>query len=99
MSDTLESGWVAQGPKVTEFEKKVAEHEDVREGKLHCRAARSLMERDHFRDLNRGYEDRQVRRAVNHIPGGPCCLAERYMPFRNRNGILGNTWLSEYRTE
>lgn len=32
ISDALESGWVAQGPKVTEFEKKVAEHEDVREG-------------------------------------------------------------------
>ncbi len=28
----LDSGWVAQGPKVAEFEKKVAEHEGVAEG-------------------------------------------------------------------
>ncbi len=32
MADTLDSGWVAQGPKVTEFEKKVAEHEGIKEG-------------------------------------------------------------------
>lgn len=32
MSDTLDSGWVAQGPKVTEFERKIAEHEGVSEG-------------------------------------------------------------------
>lgn len=29
---TLETGWVAQGPKVAEFEKRVAEHEGVGEG-------------------------------------------------------------------
>ena len=32
ISASLESGWVAQGPKVAEFEKKVAEHEGVAEG-------------------------------------------------------------------
>lgn len=32
IGNTLDSGWVAQGPKVTEFEKKVAEHEMVAEG-------------------------------------------------------------------
>lgn len=32
ISDSLESGWVAQGPKVTEFEKKIALHEGVAEG-------------------------------------------------------------------
>lgn len=32
MSDTLATGWVAQGPKVTEFEKRVAEHENIMEG-------------------------------------------------------------------
>ncbi|MCR5590975.1 MAG: DegT/DnrJ/EryC1/StrS family aminotransferase [Lachnospiraceae bacterium] len=32
ISDSLDSGWVAQGPKVAEFEKKVAEHEGVAEG-------------------------------------------------------------------
>lgn len=32
IADVLESGWVAQGPKVTEFEKQIAEHEGVQEG-------------------------------------------------------------------
>lgn len=32
IADSLESGWVAQGPKVTEFEKYVANHEGVAEG-------------------------------------------------------------------
>lgn len=32
INDTLDSGWVAQGPKVTEFEKVIAEHEGVKEG-------------------------------------------------------------------
>lgn len=32
MSEALDSGWVAQGPKVTEFERKIAEHEGVAEG-------------------------------------------------------------------
>ena len=32
ISRSLDSGWVAQGPKVAEFEKKVAEHEGVAEG-------------------------------------------------------------------
>lgn len=32
IAETLDSGWVAQGPKVAEFEKKVAEHESVAEG-------------------------------------------------------------------
>lgn len=32
IADSLDSGWVAQGPKVTEFEKKIAEHEGVAEG-------------------------------------------------------------------
>lgn len=32
ISETLESGWVAQGPKVTAFEKEVARHEGVLEG-------------------------------------------------------------------
>lgn len=32
ISDSLQSGWVAQGPKVTEFEKKIALHEGVAEG-------------------------------------------------------------------
>ena len=32
ISDSLESGWVAQGPKVTEFEKQVASHEGIAEG-------------------------------------------------------------------
>jgi perosamine synthetase len=31
IADVLDSGWVAQGPKVTEFEKKIAEHEGVAE--------------------------------------------------------------------
>ena len=30
--EAIKSGWVAQGPKVGEFEKKIAEHENVREG-------------------------------------------------------------------
>lgn len=32
IADSLDSGWVAQGPKVTEFEKKVSEHEGIAEG-------------------------------------------------------------------
>ena len=32
ISDSLDSGWVAQGPKVTEFEKLVAAHEGIAEG-------------------------------------------------------------------
>lgn len=32
MADALDSGWVAQGPIVTEFEKKVADHEGIAEG-------------------------------------------------------------------
>lgn len=32
ISESLDSGWVAQGPKVAEFEKKVAEHEGISEG-------------------------------------------------------------------
>lgn len=32
IADSLKSGWVAQGPKVTEFEKKVAAHESIAEG-------------------------------------------------------------------
>lgn len=32
MKDSLNSGWVAQGPKVAEFEKKVSEHEGISEG-------------------------------------------------------------------
>lgn len=32
IGEVLDSGWVAQGPKVTEFEKKVAEHEGIGEG-------------------------------------------------------------------
>ena len=32
ISESLDSGWVAQGPKVAEFEKKVAEHENIAEG-------------------------------------------------------------------
>lgn len=32
ISDSLSSGWVAQGPKVAEFEKNVAEHEFIAEG-------------------------------------------------------------------
>lgn len=32
MAETLSSGWVAQGPKVAEFEKQVAVHEGVAEG-------------------------------------------------------------------
>ena len=32
ISDALDSGWVAQGPKVTEFEKVVSQHEGVTEG-------------------------------------------------------------------
>lgn len=32
IADALDSGWVAQGPKVTEFEKAVSEHEGVAEG-------------------------------------------------------------------
>ena len=32
ISDALDSGWVAQGTKVTEFEKVIAEHEGVKEG-------------------------------------------------------------------
>ena len=32
IADSLDSGWVAQGPKVTEFEKRVAEHEGIAEG-------------------------------------------------------------------
>lgn len=32
IGSSLESGWVAQGPKVAEFEKKIAEHEGVAEG-------------------------------------------------------------------
>lgn len=32
MSESLESGWVAQGPKVAEFEKQVAIHENIAEG-------------------------------------------------------------------
>ena len=32
IADALDSGWVAQGPKVTEFEKKVSEHEGIAEG-------------------------------------------------------------------
>lgn len=32
ISESLESGWVAQGPKVAEFEKKIAKHEGVAEG-------------------------------------------------------------------
>lgn len=32
ISDTLDSGWVAQGSKVAEFEKKIAAHEHVSEG-------------------------------------------------------------------
>ena len=32
ISDSLKSGWVAQGPKVTEFEKQVAVHEGIKEG-------------------------------------------------------------------
>lgn len=30
--EVIKSGWVAQGPKVEEFEKKVAEHEGIKEG-------------------------------------------------------------------
>lgn len=32
IADSLKSGWVAQGPKVAEFEKKVAAHESIAEG-------------------------------------------------------------------
>lgn len=32
ISDSLESGWVAQGPKVCEFEKEIAEHEGIENG-------------------------------------------------------------------
>ncbi len=32
MSETLSTGWVAQGPKVAEFEKRVADHEGIAEG-------------------------------------------------------------------
>lgn len=32
IADSIESGWVAQGTKVTEFEKKVAAHEGIAEG-------------------------------------------------------------------
>ena len=32
VQDALSSGWVAQGPKVAEFEKKIASHEGIREG-------------------------------------------------------------------
>lgn len=32
ISDTLESGWVAQGPKVAAFEREIANHEKVAEG-------------------------------------------------------------------
>lgn len=32
ISESLNSGWVAQGPRVAEFEKKIAEHEGVTEG-------------------------------------------------------------------
>ena len=32
MEGALDSGWVAQGPRVAEFEKKVALHEGVKEG-------------------------------------------------------------------
>ena len=32
IGESLNSGWVAQGPKVAEFEKKIAEHEGVKEG-------------------------------------------------------------------
>lgn len=32
IEETLNSGWVAQGPKVAEFEKRIAEHEGVKEG-------------------------------------------------------------------
>lgn len=32
ISDSLKSGWVAQGPKVAEFEKQVATHEEIAEG-------------------------------------------------------------------
>ncbi len=32
IAQSLDSGWVAQGPKVAEFEKRVAEHEGVAEG-------------------------------------------------------------------
>lgn len=32
MSDSLDSGWVAQGPKVAAFEKEVARHEGIAEG-------------------------------------------------------------------
>ncbi len=31
-TEAIESGWVAQGPRVAEFERKVAEHENVAEG-------------------------------------------------------------------
>lgn len=32
IKEAMDSGWVAQGPKVAEFEKKVAEHEKIAEG-------------------------------------------------------------------
>ena len=32
IQEALESGWVAQGPRVTQFEKEIAAHEGVREG-------------------------------------------------------------------
>jgi dTDP-4-amino-4,6-dideoxygalactose transaminase len=32
VKDALDSGWVAQGPKVAEFEKSIAEHEGIAEG-------------------------------------------------------------------
>jgi dTDP-4-amino-4,6-dideoxygalactose transaminase len=32
ISETLDSGWVAQGPNVAEFEKKIAEHEGIAQG-------------------------------------------------------------------
>ena len=32
VKNALDSGWVAQGPKVAEFEKKIAAHEGVKEG-------------------------------------------------------------------
>ena len=32
ISDSLKSGWVAQGPRVADFEKEIAAHEGVKEG-------------------------------------------------------------------